>query len=376
MNNKKAKCAICGFEAHILAKHIVDEHEMDLSDYFKQHGAFLSGAAKTKLKSMEAEADNTKIDLSIKSTFNVKLGAKKLQTWGWKHPHATTPKLDSDYVFRNELMALLIPAHEDKGERVLFIGPTGSGKSTVIEQTAARLNVPFYRVNLDNEITKADFVGQYTLKGDETVYQYGVLPLAMKQGAWLLVDEWDMGNAGVTACLQAVLEGKPLQIADTGEIVQPADGFRIFATGNTKGQGDETGMYSGTQVQNAAQLDRFTMVEEVGYPSPAIERNIIKKQCGLNDKAIKSAYGVSELSEKDNCEAILRHITAVAGLIRKAFIKEEITTTMSTRTLVNIGKKLIMFGDPKKAYEVCYLNKLTTEDKEFCSEIIQREWGI
>ena len=374
--NDKIKCGICGHEAHILALHIIEEHKMTLDDYVKTYGEFVSGPAKDYLKQMEVEANNDKADVSIKTLFGVQISGKKTQTWAWQYPHKTTPKVDPDYVFRPEIVSLLIASHENVSEKLLFTGPTGSGKSSAIEQGAARLNVPFYRVNLDNDVTKSDFVGQYILKGDETTYQYGVLPLAMKQGAWLLVDEWDMGNPGVTAVLQAVLEGKPLQLADTGEIVFPAEGFRIFATGNTIGQGDETGLYSGTQVQNFAQLDRFTMVEFVDYPSTKIEEAIVKKQCGLTDENLKKQFGVSEISEKDNSASIVKNIVQVAKLVREAFRKEEVTTTMSTRTLVNIGNKLLMFGDIKRAYKVGYLNKLNSQDREFCEEIIQRQWGV
>jgi len=372
----KVTCAICGLKAHILATHIVNEHGMSLEDYQKAHGSFMSDAAKAKLKEMTVEANNERIDLAIKPTFGVQIGALKAKTWSWKAPHKTTPKIDPEYVFRSELLALLVAAHENKDDRLLLTGPTGSGKSTCVIQAAARLNVPFYRVNLDNEVTKADFVGQYTLKGDETIYQYGVLPLAMRSGAWLLIDEWDMGNPGVTAVLQAVLEGNPLQIADTGEIVYPEEGFRIFATGNTIGQGDETGLYSGTQVQNFAQLDRFTMAEYVDYPTATVETQIIKSQCGLTDDNLKAFFGVAELSPKDNSDSIVKHMVNVANLVRKSFVKEECGVTMSTRTLVNIGKKLLMFGDIRKAYSVAYLNKLGREDREFVSEMIQREWGV
>lgn len=376
MSNSKVECKICGHKAHILATHIVSEHGMTLADYQKKHGKWMSDPAAQRLKEMTVEADNEKVDIQIRSLFGCQISALKASTWKWKNPHKTTPMVDPDYVFRPEIVSLLIAAHENPMDKLLFVGPTGSGKSTGVIQGAARLNVPFYRVNLDNEVTKADFVGQYVLKGDETVYRHGVLPLAMKVGAWLLVDEWDMGNPGVTAVLQAVLEGNPLLIADTGEIVYPAEGFRIFATGNTIGQGDETGLYSGTQVQNFAQLDRFTMAEYVDYPEMRIECQIVQKQCKLNDDNLKATFGVSEISTKDNSNAIIGHMVKVASLIRKSFVKEEVGTTMSTRTLVNIGNKLLMFGDIKRAYQVAYLNKLTTEDRQFVEEIIQREWGI
>lgn len=374
--NDKVKCGICGHEAHILASHIANDHKLALDDYAKQYGEFVSEAAKAKLRQMQAQADNSKTVTPIKALFGCQIGPEKIQTWAWKYPHATTPKSDPDYVFRPELVSLIVAAHENDKDKVLFTGQTGSGKSSAIIESAARLNVPFYRVNFDNEITKADFIGQYILKGDETIYTYGTLAKAMMEGAWLLIDEWDMGNPGVTAVLQAVLEGNPLMIADTGELIQPADGFRIFSTGNTIGQGDETGLYSGTQVQNFAQLDRFTLVDYVDYPDAKIESKIIQRKCNLTDDKLKKRYGVSEISTKDNSDSIIRHIVNTATLIRASFKKGEVTTTMSTRTLVNIGDKLLMFGDIKKAYQVAYLNKLNTEDRQFCTEIIQREWGV
>ena len=378
----KVTCAICGAKEHVLFGHLKSEHEMTIEDYKEKFAdaPVLSEFAEARLAELEKQSRNELVDFDIKKTFGLTLNTNIKTVQGYKHRHQLSPNLDPDYKFRKELLAVMVYAVQKnmacEKEYVLFSGPTGSGKSTVVMQFFAALNFPLYRVNMDGDITRSDFVGQWTLKGEQTEFQYGVLPKAMKEGVPLLIDEWDMGNPAVMEVLKAVLEGNSMFITETGETVVPQKGFMIFGTANTLGMGDETGLYNGVQPQNYAQLDRYDICEIVDYPSKADEKTILMKKCGFTDKKMMERFGVAEVDSKENTEQILDKVLEVAKLVREAFKKEEIMATMSTRTLINICNKMLAFGDVKRAYQLAYMNKLNGEDRQFVAEILQRVWAI
>lgn len=379
MNMAKVECKICGYKAHFLEPHIVKEHNLTAEAYQASNSGalILSEAALTRLQEIEAESRNVVVEYDIKKTFGIEVSKKTTKVNGFRNPHATTPKIDPDYKFRkDQLTAILFSRVNAKDEKTLFVGPTGSGKTSALEQVAARLNLPYFRINMDADITRADFVGQWVLKGDEMEFMYGMLPRAMRtEMSMMVIDEWDCMNPSNAMALQAVLEGSPLTIAELAKQVHAAPGSTIHCTANTIGQGDESGMYSGTQVQNFAQLDRFTMVVKVDYPEEAIERKILESKCGLTDEKLAERFGVAGFSKNDNAKSIIDRLIETGRLVREAFLKQEVTTTMSTRTIVNIANKLLTFGSTKKAYELAYLNKLNSEDETFVREIIQRVWG-
>ena len=363
MTEAKVKCEICGKEAHTLEAHIAEEHQMTLSEYKAKHSkTVLSNYA---LQVLNQRFKATKLGLPVKVDFNIQKAfgisnfpKEKIQ--GYNRPHESTPAIDTNYVFDKNLLSLVMFAIENQNERVLMTGHTGSGKSSVIEQVVARLNLPFCRVNCDGDLTRADFVGQTVLENQGTKFQYGLLPMAMKEGRVLLIDEWDAASPSVSLALQSVLEeGGKLTITETQEVIHPHPDFRIFATSNTKGQGDDSGMYHGTQPQNYAALDRFTMVGLVDYPTATVEMQIITAKTGI---------------KAEHKDSVLERLVQFATLVRKAFIKEEITCTMSTRTVVNVARKLIAFGDIKQAYSIAFMNKLNSEDLEFCQEIYSKVW--
>jgi cobaltochelatase CobS len=383
MDLSRIECKECGKREHVLAVHIIKEHGLSVEEYqAKYAGApVLSAFAAAQLKELEEQAHNDLTEVDIRKTFGAALGPAVKTIPAYKNPHPTTPALDPDYVFRKELLKVMAFAfvNNQGGETkefVLYSGPTGSGKSSVVEQFMARVNWPFYRINMDSDIGRADFIGQWVLRGEETIFQYGILPRAMREGAALLIDEWDCMNPSIGMVLQAVLEGKPLVITETGEILKPANGFMIFATSNTLGQGDSSGLYNGTQLQNFAALDRFDACVIVDYAKKAEEKAILQKKLGFTNDGLSAKYGVKIIPGKDDADQLLEKTLEVARLVREAFVKEEITATMSTRTLVNVLKKLVSFGDVRTAYNLAYVNKLTMDNKKFVNEIIQRVWGV
>lgn len=355
----KIECKECGAKVHVLPVHLENEC-IGVKAYTEKYpeAPLFSEAAKRLLEQKQNIVNNVKVEFNIEKTFGVKLNDKVNTVPGFETAFPTTPVVDEHYVFNKSLLASVLFAVTTPGEKMLLTGATGTGKSSVVEQVAARLNLPFYRVNMDAHMTRSDFVGQWILEGKEMTFQYGILPTAMKEGAVLLLDEWDAGSPEVMLALQAVLDGGRLTITENGETVEPHPDFRIFATGNTTGQGDETGLYNGTQPQNFATLNRFTLVEEVDYMPKEQEKKVVKLKTGITD---------GDFLEK---------IVEVARLIRKAHVRGEMFAVMSTRNVVNIAKKVLAFGDIKKAYQVGFMNVLNTEDKAFTEEVIQRVWGV
>jgi len=361
MKYGKIKCEICSAEAHFIEAHLKEEHDMTIEDYQNAYPSapIMSEAAKARLSELSKGSNNKKVVYSISKLFGINVFGGKDEIVGFENPHSTTPKIDPDYIFSQQLLASCLYAVMNRNEPMLLSGPTGSGKSSVITQIAARLNLPYYRINCDMDISRADFVGQWVLHGKEMRFQYGILPRAMREGAIFIQDESDTANPGVAMAMQAVLEddGK-LTIAETGELVSPHEDFRVFCTANTLGMGDETGLYNGTQPQNFATLDRMKIVEIVDYPEAKAEKKIITSKVGISDKDI------------------LDKLCNYAKLIREAFKKDEIRVTMSTRTIINIAQKLVDFGDVKSAYRVAYINKCSGEDRKFAEEILQRIWAV
>jgi cobaltochelatase CobS len=355
----KVECRICGAQAHFLELHLKKEHGLDVEQYLGRFpdAKVLSAMAEAKLAELAKDTENEPVEIDVKKTFGIALSTMGGVVMGKRNPHKTTPEVDHDYCFRKNTLAVMLYEMATPKQVTLFTGPTGSGKSSQVEQMCARLNKPFYRVNFDGDITRSDLVGSWVLQGKEMNFNYGIVAKAMMEGAVLLLDEWDCINPSVGMLLQPVLEGKSLVIAETGEIIEPHPDFRIFATSNTVGQGDTTGLYNGTQPQNFAALDRFGMVEIVDYPTKAEEIKIVTKKTGIADK------------EQINC------LLEVAKLIREAFVQGKTMSTMSTRTVINIANKMNVFGDIKWAYEIGFLNKLNADDKAFGYEIIQRVWG-
>jgi cobaltochelatase CobS len=356
-------CQICEKNVNFIYTHLEESHpETSIEEYVKTYPkAPLMDETHARLveEKLKQWANKEKRFFDIKSVFEIKPFGSTDQVWGWDKPCIDTPPIESGYSFRRDLLAVILFAVENFNEPALLIGPTGSGKTSVIEQVAARLNRTVTRINLDGDVTRSDLVGQWVLSGENVMtYHYGPLAKAMQSGDIMIIDEIDAGAAPVVMVVQAVLEGKPLMLLETGETIHPHPDFRLFATANTNGQGDESGMYHGTQPQNYALMDRFKLVSIVDYPKKAEEHKILEKRLGMNDD-----------------DGLRSKLIEVANLIRKSHVKGDCVCTMSTRNIINIAEKMLVFGDIKMAYSVSFLNKLNIDDRDFCNEIIQRIWG-
>ena len=254
---------------------------------------------------------------------------------GYAAASAYTPALDLDYIFHESSRDVVVWFLNPRGlqEPLYVFGPTGCGKTSCIKQLAARLNYPVFEVTGHGRLEFADLVGHLTVKDGNMAFEYGPLALAMRYGAILLLNEIDLTSPEIAAGLNSVLDGSPLCVAENGgEIIQPHPMFRFVATANTNGAGDETGLYQGTQRQNLAWLDRFTICE-VGYPTADVEKSLLARRFPSLPEAL--------------CTTMVDY----ANEVRKLFMGEASTSnltntievTFSTRSLLRWGDLTVRF---------------------------------
>ena len=272
---------------------------------------------------------------------------------------------DKDYVFPIE-DAVSVAMALDRRVRVpiLLWGLHGSGKSTLAEQVCQRTNRPSIRVQHSVDTEASDIVGQWTLEGDKTAFHYGPLARAMRDGLVYIADEYDFALPNVLAVYQAVLEGNPLFIKQAPEdmaMVKPHQDFRFVATGNTNGSGDETGLYQGTQIQNAANYSRFGITIKIDYQNPEGEKQIIGKRVG----AMPSA----------DMDSLMEFVK----LVRAGYDDKSITNTISTREIIMVARLAILKGKdgPNWDYAVshAFTNRMSTIDAGAINSIAQRVFG-
>lgn len=278
--------------------------------------------------------------------------------WEWDGPHPDVPKRDPHYIFRKaELVPVLYALLTN--QRAWLQGHTGSGKTTLIEQVAAALNWPFIRINFDSEITRMDLIGRDTLKtvDGETVSQFvdGILPRAMQSAAIVCFDELDFVRPDVAYVMQAATEGNGMRITEDGDrYIKPHPMFRMFATGNTVGQGDEEGMYQGARPQSLAFLDRFAIWVTVDYLSDAQRRDLVTRH-------------YPSLSE-DELNAICLYTQEHLA----AFKEGNVTQPISPRGMLAIAKATMMLGDVKEAVQFTMLNRANSGDRNTLRGIVDR----
>lgn len=272
---------------------------------------------------------------------------------------------NTKYVFpMEESLSLAMALDQRVKTPVLLWGLHGSGKSTLAEQVCRKLNRPSMRVQHSVDTESSDIVGQWTLEGDKTAFHYGPLARAMRDGLVYIADEYDFALPNVLAVYQAVLEGAPLFIKQAPEamaLVKPHADFRFIATGNTNGAGDETGLYQGTQIQNAANYSRFGITIKIDYQSPDAEKKIIEQYIG-------------EIPEGD-----MNNLMDFVKLVRTAYEDKTITNTISTREIITIARLAIIKGrdGPNWTYAVehAFSNRMSSIDNAAIGGILQRVFG-
>lgn len=229
---------------------------------------------------------------------------------------------------------------------VYITGLSGNGKTIMVEQGCAQAKREYIRVQITPETDEDDLIGGFRLVNGETVFAEGPVIKAMKQGAILLIDELDRGSNKIM-CLQGVLEGKPVLIKKTGEVVKPANGFNVIATANTKGKGSDDGRFIAANIIDEAFLERFTITMEQPYPSSSVERKIVLKHM--------EKFGKADIEFADT-------LTTWSETIRKTFLDGGIDDLVSTRRLCHIVQTFSIFGDRKKSIELC-VNRFDEDTK-------------
>ncbi|GAA1496739.1 AAA family ATPase [Paeniglutamicibacter kerguelensis] len=272
------------------------------------------------------------------------------------------PQIDPAYRFNRDT-TLAILAGFTHNSRVMVQGLHGTGKSTHIEQVAARLNWPAMRVNLDGHISRLDLVGKDTVVVRDgqpaTQFQEGVVPWAMVQPMALIFDEYDAGRPDVMFVIQRLLEREgSFTLTDQNRVIHPHPHFRLFATSNTVGLGNLNGMYHGVQRLNHAQLDRWNIVAALNY-------------LPLEDEAQIVAARVPALADANGME-LIRSMVQVATLTRDGFAAGDISTLMSPRTVITWAENISIFRDPGLAFRLSFVNKCDEAERFTISEYYQR----
>ena len=284
---------------------------------------------------------------------------------GFKEKTKFVPEIDVSYLF-DEVTTKAILAGFCYNRRVMIQGYHGTGKSTHIEQVAARLNWPCVRVNLDSHISRLDLVGKdaIVLKDGKQITEFreGVLPWALQNPVAIVFDEYDAGRADVMFVIQRVLEvsGK-LTLLDNNRVINPHQNFRLFATANTVGLGDTTGLYHGTQQINQGQMDRWSIVSTLNYLPANAEEEIV-------------ASKVPNFKTKEGKETI-KSMVSIAELTRNGFISGDLSTVMSPRTVITWAENTNIVEDIDLAFKLTFFNKCDEMERPILSEYYQRCFG-
>ena len=298
-------------------------------------------------------------DISVRDVFGID---SDMTVKGFADGSDRVPELDSTYKFDPDT-TLAILAGFSHNRRVMIQGYHGTGKSTHIEQVAARLNWPAVRVNLDSHISRIDLIGKDAIKLKDgkqvTEFHEGILPWALRNPVAIVFDEYDAGRADVMFVIQRVLEHEgALTLLDQNKILRPHPHFRLFATANTVGLGDTTGLYHGTQPINQAQMDRWSLVSTLNYLSIDAETNIVLS---------KAPHYNTESGRKT-----IKQMVTVADLTRTAFMNGDLSTVMSPRTVINWAQNSEIFRDVGYAFRLTFLNKCDELERQTVAEFYQR----
>ena len=302
------------------------------------------------------------IRISVKQSFGID---SDMEVNAFSKKNEFVPEIDKDYKFdRNTTLAILSGFNYSK--KVIVHGYHGTGKSTHITQVAARLNWPCLRINLDSHISRIDLIGKdaIIIKNGKQVTEFkeGILPWAFQNPVALVFDEYYAGRPDVMFVLQRILESDGyFTLLDKNKVVKQNEYFRLFATANTIGLGDTTGLYTGTQQINQAQMDRWNIVTTLNYLSLEKEMEIILAK----NKNLNSTKGKEKVA----------NMIKVASLTRKGFMAGDISTVMSPRTVLFWAENSEIFKDTGYAFRVTFLNKCDDVEKNIIAEYYQRCFG-
>ena len=300
--------------------------------------------------------------ISVRDVFGID---SSMQVPAFTERSEHVPEVDSVYRFNSDVTLALL-AGFTRNRRVLVQGLHGTGKSTHIEQVAARLNWPALRVNLDGHISRLDLVGKdaVVLKDGKqiTQFQEGIVPWALQRPMALIFDEYDAGRPDVMFVIQRILErdGK-LTLLDQNRVIDPHPQFRLFATANTLGLGNSNGLYHGAQRLNHAQIDRWNIVAALNYlPSEQEEAIVLARAPEL---------------QTEQGRKLVSNMVAVAGLTRKGFDVGDLSSLMSPRTVITWAENVEIFRDVALAFRLSFVNKCEEAERPIIAEYYQRSFG-
>ncbi|MEN3793695.1 cobaltochelatase subunit CobS [Fulvimarina sp. MAC3] len=310
----------------------------------------------------EAAAPLPDTTISVRDTFGFE---SDLTVPAFSKADSHVPEIDPDYIF-DKPTTLAILAGFARNRRVMVSGYHGTGKSTHIEQVAARLNWPCVRVNLDSHVSRIDLVGKDAITVRDgmqvTEFRDGILPWAYQNNVALVFDEYDAGRPDVMFVIQRVLESSGrLTLLDQSRVIRPHPAFRLFATANTVGLGDTTGLYHGTQQINQAQMDRWSIVTTLNYLP--------------HDNEVEIVLSKVKDWQNDEGRQTVSRMVRVADLTRAAFINGDLSTVMSPRTVITWAENAEIFGDIGMAFRLTFLNKCDDLERSLVAEFYQRAFG-
>lgn len=388
--NQQIACKECGARVHAIHIHLRDDHgpnsahPMTLAEYQakypgepmysevakaaiakKQAETAAAAAAAASGQSVSAHTPAVSSKKAFHELFGLPEGPATLSAKGNPIPITVcapelehmlmVPAVDPNYVFNIDKLKTLLMGIEMRIPAYVW-GHSGVGKTTILEQIAAFTRRPFCRVQHTANMEEEHVVGGWRLRDGQTVFELGPLANAMRYGWMYVADEYDFGRPEVTSVYQAVLEGKPLSIKEAdpaNRVIHPHPDFRILATGNTNGQGDETGLYAGTTLQNAANYERFGIVERMEYMDKSLEERLVSQQASIPMKDAKQ-------------------LVDFASRIREQFDGGQIGNPISPRSLIYAAKLGVGKRDYKVGLDLAFINRLSATDREAAKQVAQR----